>query len=79
LKIRPRSCEDLFLLECLVPFYFHYFTAFVKAAAGADMVGQAHLAAIGASHKVARFERIVCPAAVPTAFGNFTFWQRGHV
>ena len=49
----------------------HHFAAFVIAAIGADAMGQAQLAAIGAGHGVARLQGIVRPAAVAAALGMF--------
>ena len=50
----------------------HHFTAFVIAAIGADAVGQAQFAAIGAGYGVARLQGVVRPAAVAAALGMLT-------
>ena len=62
----------------LFAFYVNHFAAFVKATVGANVMRQACFATVRAVHQFSRFQRIVCPTAVSTAFRNFAFWQRGH-
>ena len=40
---------------------------------------KAHLAAIAALDKIASFQRVVGTTPISAAFGNFTFWEGGHV
>jgi len=56
----------------------HYLAALVEAAVGANGVGQAHLAAVGAGDRVARRERVVRPAAVAAALGMLAFRKWRH-
>ena len=66
------ECEDLLAID------IHNFTAFIVAAVWANVMGQAHITAVRARNQLASLEGVVCPAAVPSAFGNLSFWQRGH-
>jgi hypothetical protein len=70
-----RAFQGLFLL---IFFDFDYFAALVVPAFGANGVGQAHLAAVGAGSQISGGQRIVRAAAVATAFGMFTLGLRGH-
>jgi hypothetical protein len=54
--------------QWLVTFYTDHFAAFVVAAVWANVVRKPHLTAVGASNKLAGFERVVRPAAVPATF-----------
>ncbi len=58
---------------------FDYFASFVETTFGANGMRQAHGTAIAAGGQIARFEEVVGATAITAAFGNFTFWQRGHV
>jgi hypothetical protein len=81
LKNKKRdSCPVLYRLFLFVLFAInvYHFAALVVATVGANVMRQAHVTAVRAGDQLASFERIVCPAAVPTAFGNLAFWQRGH-
>lgn len=59
-------------------FDFDDFASFVVAAVGADGVGKAHGAAVGAEGEVAGFECVVSAAVVAAALGVFAFWMWGH-
>jgi hypothetical protein len=57
---------------------FDDFSAGVVPAVGANAVGEVFVAAVGAGHQVARFERVVGASAVATTFGDFSFWEWRH-
>jgi len=59
-------------------FDFDDFAALVLSALGADGVGQAHFAAIGAGDQVLGLQGIVGAAAVTATLRMFTLWMRGH-
>ena len=70
----------LFVFFCnyLVARDFDNFASLVETTFGANRMRQAHGATVRADVQIARFEEIVGTTAVTAAFGNFTFWQRGH-
>lgn len=51
---------------------------FIIAAVRTDMMGQAHLMAIGAGNQVGGFHRQVAAPAITPSFRDFPFWQRWH-
>jgi hypothetical protein len=62
----------LFFFDC------DHFAAFVLPATGTDGMRQAHPAAVRASGQVRGLQRIMCAAAVTTAFRMFTLWLGCH-
>ena len=51
---------------------------FIIAAIRANMMGQAHVMAIGAGNQVGGFHRQVASPAIAPSFREFPFWQRWH-
>jgi hypothetical protein len=54
------------------------FATFIVTAVRADRVGQAHLATVAASYKVAGFQGVMGATAITATLGKFSLWMWGH-
>ncbi len=58
----------------LFAFNFVDFSSLVVPAVRANLVGLAHVTAVGALHQAGVAKRMMRSAAIAAAFGNFTLW-----
>lgn len=79
IKKMTRQLAGLFdSMLALLALDLYDLAALVVAAVGAYLVGQAHLAAVGAGHGLAGLQCVMGAAAVSAALGMLAFWKRCH-
>jgi hypothetical protein len=81
---KPTGCSVTarrFIVLLLLLFFLDLndLSAFVEATTRTDDVRNNHGPAIGASHQISSFQRVVSTPTIAAALREFTLWLRGHI